>query len=187
MKPGILLMVRELHHGGSERQMTETALGLDRELFEPHVGAFRTGGVRGDELRAAGVPILHVPVRSFKAPGSLTAAWILVRYIREHNIRLVHTFDLPLTAWAIPATLYLTNAVALASQRCHLDLTSPWLRRALLFAERRADGVVVNCKFLERHLIEDAGIRAERIHLCYNGIDGSRFHRAGAVRPATLP
>jgi glycosyltransferase involved in cell wall biosynthesis len=187
MKPGILLMVRELHHGGSERQMTETALALDRTKFEPHVGAFIIGGIRGDELRAAGVPVVHVPVRSFKSPASLNAARILARYIRSNNIQLVHTFDLPLTAWAIPATLYLTKAVALASQRCHLDLTSPWLRRALLFAERRADGVVVNCKSLARHLIADAGIRAERIHLCYNGIDLERFHRVGSARPAALP
>jgi len=167
--------------------MTETALGLDRELFEPHVGAFRTGGARGDELRAAGVPILHVPVRSFKTPGSLTAAWTLARYIRVHNIRLVHTFDLPLTAWAIPATLYLTDAVALASQRSHLDLASPGLRRALLFAERRAHGVVVNCKFLQRHLIEDGRIPPERIHVCYNGIDLNRFQRTDAPRAAALP
>ncbi len=180
-------MVRELHHGGSERQMTETALGLDRAQFEIHVGAFRTGGVRGDELRAAGVRIVHVPVRSFKPPGSLTGAWGLAQYIRANNIRLVHTFDLPLTAWAIPATLYLTRAVALASQRSHLDLTSPWLRRALLFAERRAHGVVVNCKFLERHLIEDAKIPPERIHICYNGIDLKRFRRTDSPRPAGLP
>jgi glycosyltransferase involved in cell wall biosynthesis len=180
-------MVRELHHGGSERQMTETALALDRARFEPHVGAFIIRGNRADELRAAGVPIVHVPVRSFKSPGIFAAAWSLAQYIRANNIRLVHTFDLPLTAWAIPATLYLTKAVALASQRCHLDLASPWLRRALLFAERRADGVVVNCRFLERHLINDAGIPADRIHLCYNGIDLNRFHRADTARPAALP
>jgi glycosyltransferase involved in cell wall biosynthesis len=75
----------------------------------------------------------------------------------------------------------------LASQRSHLELASPWLRRALVFAERRAHGVVVNCKFLERHLIEDAGVRPERIHLCYNGIDLDRFQRTEAPRPASLP
>jgi glycosyltransferase involved in cell wall biosynthesis len=187
MKPGILLMVRELHHGGSERQMTEVALSLDRGRFAPHVGAFIVQGSRGDELRAAGVPVVEVPVRSFKSPRSLAAAWDLTRYIRANNIRLVHTFDLPLTAWAIPLARYFTKAVALASQRCHLDLASPWLRRALLFAERGADGVVVNCEFLRRHLMEDAGIPPERIHLCYNGIDLTRFHRGDSARPENLP
>jgi L-malate glycosyltransferase len=180
-------MVRELHHGGSERQMTEVALSLDRDQFTPHVGAFIVGGSRADELRAAGVPVVKIPVRSLKSPRSLAAAWELTRYIRANNIRLVHTFDLPLTAWAIPISRHFTKAVALASQRCHLDLTSFWLRRALLFAERGADGVVVNCEFLRRHLIEDAGIPPDRIHLCYNGIDLTRFHRTDSVRPENLP
>ena len=78
--------------------------------------------------------------------------------------------------------------MALASQRRAISIwLSSLLRRALLFAERRAAGVVVNCKFLERHLREDAGIPAERIHLCYNGIDLNRFTRRDAVRPAALP
>jgi glycosyltransferase involved in cell wall biosynthesis len=187
MKPGILLMVRELHHGGSERQLTEVALGLDRAQFQPHVGAIRIEGIRADDLRAAGIPIFHVPLLSFKSSATVTAALALARYIRAHNIRLVHTFDMPLTSYAIPITRMLTSAVALASQRCHLSLAGPYLRRFVLSAERRADGVVVNCQFLQRHLTEDAGIAPERIHLCYNGVDLARFRRAPANRPQSLP
>src|ERR1017187_3063647 len=144
MKPGILLMVRELHHGGSERQLTEVALGLDRNRFQPHVGAFRIDGIRADDLRAADIPIFHLPVRSFKSPATVTAGMALARYIRDNNIRLVHTFDMPLTSYAIPVTRMLTSAIALASQRCHLSLAGPHLRKFVLFAERRAHGVVVN-------------------------------------------
>jgi glycosyltransferase involved in cell wall biosynthesis len=187
MKPGILLMVRELHHGGSERQLTEVALGLDRALFQPHVGAFRIEGIRADDLRAAGVPILHLPVRSFKSLAAFTAGSALASYIKANNIRLVHTFDMPLTGYAIPITRWLTSAVALASQRCHLSLASPHLRRLVLFAERGAHGVVVNCEYLRRHLMEDADIAPQRIHLCYNGVDLAHFRRAPATRPPSLP
>jgi glycosyltransferase involved in cell wall biosynthesis len=180
-------MARELHLGGSERQMTEIALALDRDRFAPEVGAFHVDGMRGDELRSAGVPILRVPVRSFKSPRTLAAAWNLARYIRSRQIRLVHTFDLPLTAWAIPLARFLTPAIALASQRAHLDMAGPRLRRALIFSERLAHGVVVNCEFLRRHLTEDAGIPPARIHLCRNGIDLERFRRGPRVRPAALP
>jgi glycosyltransferase involved in cell wall biosynthesis len=187
MKPGILLMARELHHGGSERQLTEVALGLDRTLYQPYVGAFRLEGIRADDLRAAGVPILHVPVHSFKSPVAATAGLAMARYIRANHIRLVHTFDMPLTGYAIPITRALTSAVALASQRCHLSLANPHLRKLVLFAERRAHGVVVNCEYVKRHLMEDAGIKPERIHLCYNGLDLTRFRRAPANRPPSLP
>jgi len=187
MRPGILLMVRELHHGGSERQLTEIALGLQQTRFQPHVGAFRIEGIRGGELRAAGVPILHLPVQSFKSPAVIDSGLVMARYIRSHDIRLVHAFDMPLTAYAIPATRLLTSATALASQRCHLSLAGPHQRKFLLFAERIAHGVVVNCEYLKRHLIEDAGIPPEHVHLCYNGVDLTRFRRAPASRPASLP
>ena len=60
----VLLMVRELNLGGSERQMAEMAKGLDRAVFDPRVGCFRPAGLRGDDLRDAGVPIVHFPVPS---------------------------------------------------------------------------------------------------------------------------
>src|ERR1019366_2576246 len=113
--------------------------------------------------------------------------WALARYIRENKIRLVHTFDAPLTAYAIPLTRWLTSAVALASQRYHLSLVPPSLRRLVLYAERRAHGVVVNCQFLQRHLIEDWAFAPEHVHLCYNGLDLDRFRRAPAKRPGSLP
>jgi len=186
MKHRILLMARELDVGGSERQMTEMALALDRARFEPEIATFHAEGMRGDELRAAGVPILRLPVRSFKSPRTLSYGWRLARYIRDQRIRLVHTFDLPLTATAIPLTRFFTSAIALASQRSHLGLASPRMRKALTFAERIADGVVVNCEFLRRHLAEDAGIPGERIHVCRNGIDLARFCR-GARDPGWRP
>jgi L-malate glycosyltransferase len=183
MKHRILLMARELHHGGSERQLTEIALALDRTQFEPHIAAFRVEGVRAEELRNAGVPLAHIPVRSFRSPSALAAMWKLARYIRAQQIELVHTFDIPLTASGIPLTQLLTSAVALASQRCHLDLIPSRTRTMLMLSHRLADAVVVNCEFLRKHLIEDAGIPAGKIHVCRNGIDLTRFHRG----PRTLP
>ena len=94
----VLLLARELDLGGSERQMTEIAKTLDRSRFSPHVGCFRPQGIRNAELAARGVPIVHFPVDSFASFGALSAAWKLRRYIRRHGIRLVHTFDYPLTA-----------------------------------------------------------------------------------------
>ena len=60
----VLLMAYELNQGGSERQMTEIAKALDRSVFEPHVGCLRPEGLRGRELKEAGIPIVHIPVTS---------------------------------------------------------------------------------------------------------------------------
>src|SRR5687768_794248 len=127
----VLLIVRELDLGGSERQLAEIARALDRTRFEPHVGCFRPDGIRGRELRDAGVPIVRFAVHSFRHPSVLAAARHLARYVREHGIRLVHSFDVPSTLFMVPAAQALTSAIVLSSQRAHRDLT-PGPRRYLL-------------------------------------------------------
>ena len=96
----VLLMVRELNLGGSERQTAEIAKALDRSRFDPRVGCFRPKGLRADELRSAGVPVVHFPVPSL---ASVKGALRIAAYIREQNIRLVHTFDTPANLYGVPA------------------------------------------------------------------------------------
>jgi glycosyltransferase involved in cell wall biosynthesis len=182
----VLLMARELDSGGSERQLTEIALGLDRSRFEPHVGTFRPNGLRGDQLRAAGVPILELPVYSFRSTAALTGAWNLASFIRTRRIRLVHAFDAPLAAFATPVTRFLTSAKMLTSQRGHRDLT-PEYRKLLRWTDRKADGIVVNCEYLKRYLTQDEGVRESLVQVCRNGVDLEQFHPAPPVRPDSLP
>ncbi len=84
----VLLMVRELNLGGCERDLTKIALGLDRTLFEPHVGCFHPEGFRMAELQAGGVPVVRFPVTSFGSLSAFTAASQLGDYMRRHRIRL---------------------------------------------------------------------------------------------------
>jgi glycosyltransferase involved in cell wall biosynthesis len=183
----VLLMARELDLGGSERQMTEVAKALDRSRFEPHVGCFRPGGLRGKELQAAGVPIAHFPVYSFVSPGAVFGAWQLARYIRRHKIRLVLTYDFPLTVFAVPVAHFFTTAVVMSSARCHRDLIPSNYLRLIRKTDRLVDAIVVNCEFLRRHLEKDEKVPAGRIELCYNGIDLEQFRAGSSPRPTRLP
>jgi glycosyltransferase involved in cell wall biosynthesis len=47
--------------------------------------------------------------------------------------------------------------------------------------------IVVNCEFLSRHLVEDEHVPADRIELCYNGLDLEQFRPFDSPRPAGLP
>jgi glycosyltransferase involved in cell wall biosynthesis len=187
MKIPVLLMARELHIGGSERQMTETAIALDRSVFEPHVGCFRPAGMRGDELRQAGVPVVQFLVTSYRSPSAITGARKIARYIRENGIRIVHTWDYPLNVYAIPIARMFTNAIAVSSQRSHRELIPRGYRSLTRFADRKSHAIVVNCNFVRRHLIEDEHVREAKIHVCYNGIDLDRFRRATTpAHPLTI-
>jgi len=180
-------MARALDHGGSERQLAETAMSLDRNRFDVEVGAFDIDGIRAKDLLKSGIPVTRFPVSSFRSPSAVREAFRLAAYVRRRGIRLVHTFDPPTSAFALPPVKFLTRAVALGSQRGHLDLMPEPVRGMSIFGERLAHGVVVNCEYMRKHLVEDAGFRPERIHLCYNGLDLERFQTGPRARPAAIP
>lgn len=179
----ILLMVRELNLGGSERQMAEIAKALDRSRFDPRVGCFRPGGVRGDELQAAGVPIVQFPVPSL---ASLRGAFRISAYIRENGIRLIHTFDTPTNLYAVPSARMAGTTRVVSSQRAHRSLMAPIYHHGLRVTDRLVDAIVVNCDYVRRHLIEDERTPPSLIQLCYNGIDTVIFHPGGRARTESL-
>jgi glycosyltransferase involved in cell wall biosynthesis len=177
-------MARELGLGGTERQLAETALVLDRTRFAPHVGCFRPGGFREAELRDAGVPVVELGVRSLVSPSALIGAGRLGRYLAGHDIRLVHTFDVPLDLFGVPVARLFRSPVVLSSQRAHRALTPGATRHLLRLTDRIADGIVVNCRSVARELVSRDGVPASRIHLAYNGIDTDVFCPEGAVAEA---
>ena len=182
----VLLLTYWLDLGGSERQMVEIAKGLDRRYFEPHVGCFNTSGIRGEELRAAGLPILHMPVTSFGNFSVLQGARQMIRYIRDHNIRLVHSFDVPLNIFSVPVARAARGPVVLSSQRAHRSLTPGLKHRLLRVTDKLTDGIVVNCEYMRRHLTEEEGVPDRLIHLCYNGIDTAKFSPVQEEKPHEL-
>ena len=171
----VLLLARHLDLGGSERQLAEIARCLDRRRFEPHVAVFRPGGKRAAELAAEGIPLLSLDLFSLRPPESLLAAHRLVGYIRRHGIELLHAFDAPACIYAGPLARAFSSCAVLSSQRAHRDLVWGWGRHLLRVTDRLVDGVVVNCRFVQEHLVSEEKVPAGLIHLCYNGVDTGVF------------
>ena len=176
-KVPVLLMVRSLGIGGSERQLVETALSLPRDRFIPHVGCFRPDGLRRGDLDAAHIPFLHLPVYSFKSPAAFTGAAQLIQYIRRHQIRVVHAFDAPLNAFAVPLARFAGTPAVISSQRGHRDLTGPALRHLLRITDRISDAVVVNCQAMRQYLVDEEHVAESKVRLCYNALDTTRYRR----------
>jgi glycosyltransferase involved in cell wall biosynthesis len=179
----VLLMARELNLGGSERQTAEIAKALDRSRFDPRVGCFRPAGLRGEELRAAGVPIVQFPVPSL---ASVKGALRIAAYIRQQGIRLVHTFDTPANLYGVPAARMALSARVVSSQRGHRNLMPAIYHHGLRVTDHLVDGIVVNCEYMRRHLRDDEKVPAGLIHLCYNGIDTGVFRAVRGARPEVL-
>jgi glycosyltransferase involved in cell wall biosynthesis len=178
----ILLTVRELHHGGIERDVTKIALKIDRSRFEPHVASYQAEGMRFEELVRAGIPFLHVPFHSLKSPTALSAAMRIRRYIREHRIRLVHAYDSS-AVFVVPIARALRVPAVLSSTLGSRDLLDRRTRRQVRWTDRIVDSIVVNCEAMRRHMIDDEHVPSERIQLCYNGVDMAEFHPEATRKP----
>lgn len=181
-----MLMVRELHQGGCERDLTKLAIHIDRSRFEPHVGCFHAAGIRGDELRHAGVPVLPLPVTGFRSVSALRGALQFGQYLERHRISLVQSFDVPMNLFAVPVARLARTPVVLSSQLSHRRLldTASWRLSRLI--DRMVDAVVVNCEAMRRHMIEDERMPPKSLRLCYNGIDTDVFSPARLPKPPAL-
>ena len=182
----VMLMVRALGAGGTERQVTEIAKALNRDQFVPHVGCFEDDGFHAAELRACGVPVFSMRMRSLLSRDSADVAMAMRRYIGTNRIRLVHTFDYPMNMFCAPLARLLGVPVVLSSQRSYRDLIPRKYIPLLRISDRLADGIVVNCEAIRRHLREEFSVPDARIATCYNAIDTSIFHPGPRERPDPL-
>ncbi len=125
------------------------------------------------------MPIVQFGVRSFASPRALVEGLRLARFIRSRKIDIVHSFDVPLNVFAVPFAKFAGAPVVLSSQRAHRDLTSQAYRQLMRIGDQLVDGIVVNCDYMRRHLVEDEHVPGERIHLCYNGMNLDKFNADG--------
>ncbi|MGA9567939.1 MAG: glycosyltransferase [Candidatus Korobacteraceae bacterium] len=173
----ILLLVRELGIGGTERQLVETARYLKGTAFVPHVACFRPDGLRKADLVDAQVPILEIPIYSFRSLDLIKGARLLLRYIRDHRIQIVHSFDAPLNVFAAPLAWLSGDPAVVTSQRAHRDLAGTQFKWLLRITDLLADAIVVNCQWMSHYLREKEGVPESKVRLCYNAIDIRRYRR----------
>ncbi len=175
----IVLLSQTLDLGGSERQLAELAMSLDRRRFQPMVVCFNSRGIRADELRRAGVSVVEFPLRSFVTPDAIAVAWRFYKWLRRHRVVIVHAFDVPTVAFAVPVARAARVPVVLSSQRGDRRLFTRAAQRGLRLTDRLADGVVVNSDYVRKVLVAQFGVRDEAIYTCPNGLDINVFHPAG--------
>jgi L-malate glycosyltransferase len=180
------MMVRELNWGGIERDVSKFARYLPANGVAPHVACFNPGGARWREIEAAGIPLLPLPIRSFRSKSALDGARTVQRYVREHGIGILHAFDMPSDIYGVPVGRMLGIPVTISSQLCYRELATPAMRLLLGVTDRLASALFVNCEAIAEHLVRDWRVARRRIHVCYNGVETREFHAGGRRRPDGL-
>ena len=181
----VLLTVRELDQGGVERDVTKIAVYLDRTRFVPHVAAYYAHGLRYEELRSAGIPILHLPVRKLASRETIRSGFRLARYIREHGIKIVHSYDSS-GIYGLAIAQMAGVQVAIGSQLSYRNLLDSKTQKLLRLADRYSDAIFVNCEAIRRYMVEDEHLAADKVELCYNGVITTEFFPAEEPKPPEL-
>ena len=178
----VLLVVRKLDWGGIERDVTKFLVGFDRTRFIPVVAVYQRGGLRSDEVKRAGVPILNLDIASLISPGIVRSIGEFCRCIRRNRIRVVHAFD-PTAIFATPLARLMRVPLVLSSVLGHRNLFDPRTRKQVPYTDRLVDGILVNCEAMRHHIIDDYGVAPDRVLLCYNGVETSEFYPLSLPKP----
>ena len=182
----VLLMARDLDWGGIERDVSKFARHLSQYGVAPHVACFHPGGIRWREIESAGIPVVGIPVASFKSRSVIAGAGILRTYLREHRIQVVHAFDPAANVFGVLLARMLGIPVTLASQLCFRDLYSLKTRVLQAVVDRVATGLFVNCHAVGDDLSSTWWVPTQRIQVCHNGFEEEEFHPNHRRRPGQL-
>lgn len=177
-RPAILLLGDTLNVGGTERQFVEVACRLDRSRWEIHASCLRAEGPLRARLDAAGVRAWSCGRGSFKSPCFAVAVWGLARYLRNHRIRLIHSFDFYSNILGVPAARLAGVPAVIASQRELGDLRPPLQRLVHQMVLRLADYLLVNSEAVAERLTRSGAVVPARIVVIPNGVDLARFSPA---------
>lgn len=172
----VLYLINSLERGGAERQMVELAKNLDRSKYTPIVVFYNyCVSPKQNELISMGVDVHYIKKRFKVDPLFL---FNLVRFIKSQKIDIIHSFLEGPNFWARVAANLAGHKVVVTSKR---DTYCPYFHMAKLRAfiskliYRFSNCIIANSKSAQKILVEEMGVRAQKVKVIYNGIDFEKF------------
>ena len=186
----VLHLVDTLNIGGTESQLVQVALRMQRIGHHVTVGCLRAEGPFLEVLRRAGVPV--VEFRKEKTLLSLNGAALLVRlaaFLRRERFDVVHAHDLWSNLLGVPAGRLARVSIIISSRRYLADLEwyTPWRNRIVRLIYRLSTRVVVNSNAVREKLIDRDHVSSKRIRVLYNAVDVRGFADARRDWDRILP
>lgn len=179
----LLKILTSFQIGGTERQVTNLALGLNASRFDLHLACLRNFGELLQDVMQLRVPRPVFNIGRLYAPRTLWQAIRLVRYIRRNEIQIVHTYGFYPNVFAVPAARLAGAGVIVASIRDRGDILTPMQRWIQKLVCRLAHCVLVNAEAIRDTLVGQ-GYAPGKIIVIRNGIVLSKY--AGTERGESL-
>lgn len=186
----VLHLMDTLNIGGTENQLVQLAVQMQRAGHHVTVGCLRAEGELLQILQRAGIPV--VEFRKKKTLLSFNGARQLLRlaaFLRAGRFEVVHAHDLWANLLGIPAGRLARIPVVISSRRYLADLEwyTPWRKRVVRLIYRLSTRVVVNSTAVRDKLVAGDHVATEKTRVVYNAVDVERFAQARRNRKRFLP
>ncbi|HJU56505.1 MAG TPA: glycosyltransferase [Pyrinomonadaceae bacterium] len=188
MKPNVLHIIDSFEQGGTERQAVQLVRLLEEGgRYHVRLACLQNRGPLRAEAERLGLgEIPDYPLTSFYDSNFVRQLRRLARFLKEQEIRVVHTHDFYTNIFAMTAAALARVPARIASKRETEGFRSPMQKRAERTAYRLAHAVLANSEAVRRQLIRE-GVSAEKVVTLYNGLDVGRVApRAGFDRDEAL-
>src|SRR5258707_6758535 len=186
----VLHLVDSLNVGGTENQMVQAAVRLQRLSYQVTVGCLRAEGPLLSVREEAGIPV--VEFRKEKTLLSLSGILQLFRlalFLRKGKFQVLHAHDLWSNLLGVPAAWLARTPIIISSRRYLADLEwyRPWKNKILSMVYSLSMSIVANSRAVKTLLMGRYDLHADKIHVIYNGVDVDRFATARVERERLLP
>jgi glycosyltransferase involved in cell wall biosynthesis len=172
----LLKVVTVFACGGTERQFVNLGLGLDPRRFDLEFACLRQEGQLLEEIARRRLTVNEYPMRTFYSARAIRQQLRLARYVRRHDIQIVHAYNFHANVFAVPPAYLAGAPVVLASIRDQSTHLTERQVRVQAQVCRLADRVLVNADAVKSSLC-DRGFEPDRIVVIRNGLDMQRFSR----------
>lgn len=176
MKTNILHIVDSFEPGGTERQAVQLVRLLNESgRYRVHLACLQKRGALLDEAESFGLgEIGEYPLKSFYDPNFVSQVRRLTRYLKKHDIELVHTHDFYTNIFGMTAAALTRTPIRIASKRETDGFRNSMQRRAERGAYSLAHAVVVNAKAVGQRLTV-AGVDSAKVVTIHNGLNRERI------------
>lgn len=187
LKPTVLHLIDSFEQGGTERQVLQLVRMLHSNgQYRVHLACLQSKGpLLGDAERLGIGPIPDYPLTSFYDLNFLVQLRRLGRFMKETDIKIVHTYDFYTNIFGITAAALARVPVRIASKRETDGFRTSRQRQVERVVYRLAHRVIANSKAVRDQLICE-GSPAGKIVTLHNGVEMTRTMPSGLSREAVL-
>jgi L-malate glycosyltransferase len=186
--PDVLHLLNSFDPGGTERQAVQlTRLLHESGRYRPRVACLDAAGTLRAEVER--LPIGDIPefaLTSFYDRNAARQLRRLVRYLREHDIAVMHTHEFYPNILGMAAASLARVPARVASRRHTTGFRTPAQNFVERCSFRLADAVLVNAHAVRDFLVR-GGVPSRKIVTVHNGVDMRRIEPSAALtRDAAL-